>query len=63
MAKVWILWRVLFRAHARAVQSGADPVGSVGSIELALPAPDIRHGIGPWHHGAMEAQRARQFHA
>ncbi|CAK0894399.1 unnamed protein product [Prorocentrum cordatum] len=63
MAKVWILWRALVRAHARAVQSGADPVDSVGSIDLAVPAPGILRGIGPWYHGAMEAQRARQFHA
>ena len=63
VAKAWILWRVLVRVHARAVQSGADPVESVGSIDLALPATDILRGIAPWYHRAMEAQRARQFHA
>ena len=63
MTKVWIMRRVLVRAHARAVQSSANPVESIVSIDLALPAPEILRGIAPWYHRAMEVQRARQFHA
>ena len=63
MTKVWIMRRVLVRAHARAVQSSANPVESIVSIDLALPAPEILRGIAPWYHRAMEVQRASQFHA